>query len=235
MADSSVAKANGGGDVNITMNCCCGDSDGGSSSGGSGGGKSAFDLASESGFTGTLEEWLASLKGADGTMTFADLTDEQKASLKGDTGPAGPKGDTGPQGPQGPQGATGATGATGPQGPQGAKGADAVVSGSNATSGWVKLSNGLIIQWGTAVNVAQYSSGDTKGFTGSCNFPISFTEPPFRVFCSGRAMSSNGSDQVAMSWVVTNTVAYGMFFYGYFVGGSGTALRTNCDYIAIGR
>ena len=34
-------------------------------------------------------------KGADGTMTFEDLTPEQKASLKGDTGEKGDKGDTG--------------------------------------------------------------------------------------------------------------------------------------------
>lgn len=32
--------------------------------------------------------------GADGTMTFEDLTDEQKASLKGDTGPQGPAGES---------------------------------------------------------------------------------------------------------------------------------------------
>lgn len=37
-------------------------------------------------------------KGADGTMTFEDLTPEQKASLKGDKGD---KGDTGAAGPQG--------------------------------------------------------------------------------------------------------------------------------------
>ena len=37
-------------------------------------------------------------KGADGTMTFEDLTDEQKESLRG------PKGDTGPQGPAGADG-----------------------------------------------------------------------------------------------------------------------------------
>lgn len=58
-------------------------------------------------------------KGADGTMTFEDLTPEQKASLKGDKGD---KGDTGDTGPQGPKGETGQTGATGPQGPQGIQG-----------------------------------------------------------------------------------------------------------------
>lgn len=70
-------------------------------------------------------------KGADGTMTFEDLTPEQKASLKGDkgdTGPQGPKGDkgdpgaAGPQGEPGPKGDKGDTGETGAQGPQGEKG-----------------------------------------------------------------------------------------------------------------
>ena len=73
-------------------------------------------------------------KGADGTMTFEDLTPEQKASLKGDkgdkgdTGAAGPQGEPGPKGdkgdpgPQGPKGDTGETGAQGPQGLQGEHG-----------------------------------------------------------------------------------------------------------------
>lgn len=73
-------------------------------------------------------------KGADGTMTFEDLTPEQKASLKGDkgdkgdTGAAGPQGEPGPKGdkgdpgPQGPKGDTGETGAQGPQGEPGTNG-----------------------------------------------------------------------------------------------------------------
>lgn len=70
-------------------------------------------------------------KGADGTMTFEDLTPEQKASLKGDkgdTGPQGPKGDkgdtgaAGPQGEPGPKGDKGDPGENGAQGPQGEKG-----------------------------------------------------------------------------------------------------------------
>jgi hypothetical protein len=79
-------------------------------------GKSAYEVAVKNGFEGTETEWLASLKGeqgeqgeqgekgdkgdkgdpgADGTMTFEDLTAEQKASLKGDKGD---KGDTGNSG-----------------------------------------------------------------------------------------------------------------------------------------
>lgn len=70
-------------------------------------------------------------KGSDGTMTFEDLTPEQKASLKGDkgdkgdTGAAGPQGEPGPKGDKGepgPQGPKGDTGETGAQGPQGEKG-----------------------------------------------------------------------------------------------------------------
>ena len=70
-------------------------------------------------------------KGADGTMTFEDLTPEQKASLKGDkgdkgdTGAAGPQGEPGPKGDKGdpgPKGDKGDPGETGAQGPQGEKG-----------------------------------------------------------------------------------------------------------------
>ena len=59
--------------------------------------------------------------GADGTMTFADLTDEQRESLRG---PAGADGKTGPQGEPGPKGATGPRGATGSRGPAGPAGDD---------------------------------------------------------------------------------------------------------------
>lgn len=58
-------------------------------------------------------------KGADGTMTFEDLTPEQKASLKGDKGD---KGDTGAAGPQGEPGPKGDKGDPGPQGPKGEPG-----------------------------------------------------------------------------------------------------------------
>ena len=54
-------------------------------------------------------------KGADGTMSFDELTPAQKESLRGEQGPAGPqgekgdKGDTGAQGPVGEQGPAGTT------------------------------------------------------------------------------------------------------------------------------
>lgn len=52
-------------------------------------------------------------KGADGTMTFEDLTPEQKASLKGDKGDKGDTGAAGPQGEPGPQGEKGEPGTNG--------------------------------------------------------------------------------------------------------------------------
>ena len=110
-------------------------------------GQSAYALAVQLGFTGSEEDWIASLKGAKGD--------------KGDTGAQGPEGATGatgPQGRQGPTGATGATGPRGPQGPQGPAGASAVAaSGSN----WVRFSDGTQICWGT-------------NYSGMVSFPVSF-------------------------------------------------------------
>ena len=52
-------------------------------------GYSAYEIAVQQGFKGGVDEWLESLKGADGTMVFEDLTPAQKASLKGDKGDTG--------------------------------------------------------------------------------------------------------------------------------------------------
>ena len=48
--------------------------------------------------------------GADGTMSFEDLTEEQRESLKGDKGDKGDQGEQGEQGPEGPQGPAGVDG-----------------------------------------------------------------------------------------------------------------------------
>lgn len=103
-------------------------------------GYSAYELAVQQGFKGTVDEWLASLvgpPGQDGSIKFEELTPEQKEMLRGPKGdpflysdftqeqlealrgPQGIQGETGPQGEQGPQGIQGPTGATGPTGPQG--------------------------------------------------------------------------------------------------------------------
>lgn len=80
-------------------------------------GLSAYELAVQEGFDGTLTEWLASLKGAKGdkgdtgetgaagekgetgaALTWDDLTDEQKAALKGEKGDTGATGSAGSNG-----------------------------------------------------------------------------------------------------------------------------------------
>lgn len=74
-------------------------------------------------------------KGKDGTMTFADLTKEQKESLRG---PQGERGLQGPIGPKGDKGEAGPTGPIGPAGPKGKDGTDASVSiVNNLTDGGV--------------------------------------------------------------------------------------------------
>ena len=78
---------------------------------------SAYGLAVRQGFKGTLDEWLASLRGMPGkdgaqgppgkAFTYDDFTPEQLAELTGPEGPQGPRGPQGPQGVQGPKGDAG--------------------------------------------------------------------------------------------------------------------------------
>lgn len=65
---------------------------------------------------------LASKRGADGKMTFEDLTPEQKESLKGDPGPQGLQGVPGKDGTPGRDGAPGKDGARGEPGAPGIQG-----------------------------------------------------------------------------------------------------------------
>jgi DNA-binding CsgD family transcriptional regulator len=71
-------------------------------------GESAYNLAIDAGFDGSLEEWLESLKGATGD--------------EGATGPEGPEGIQGPRGPDGIQGSQGIQGVQGAQGERGIPG-----------------------------------------------------------------------------------------------------------------
>ena len=81
-------------------------------------GKSAYELWLAAGNTGTVDAFLASLKGERG-----DAGENGPKGETGATGPQGPKGDTGAQGPKGDTGAQGPKGDTGPQGPKGDTGA----------------------------------------------------------------------------------------------------------------
>jgi hypothetical protein len=98
-------------------------------------GLSAFDVAVREGFEGTLEDWLASLRGPEGPVgprgpqgvegpkgPKGDTGNDGPAGPKGDAGSEGPQGEPGPEGPEGPKGEKGDTGDTGPTGPKGDKG-----------------------------------------------------------------------------------------------------------------
>jgi hypothetical protein len=94
-------------------------------------GKSAYELAVDNGYTGTLAEWLNSLKGSDGK--------DGKDGAKGDKGDKGDTGERGAQGIQGVQGEKGDKGDTGAQGLKGDSGVEQqIVIDSAVTSYAIK-------------------------------------------------------------------------------------------------
>lgn len=150
-------------------------------------GKSAYEIWLDKGHTGTEEDFLDAIKGPTGpqgpkgdtgaAMTFDELTVEQKAELKGETGPQGPIGPTGPQGPKGNDGNVafdsltpeqieqirGPQGIQGPIGPKGDKGDTGatppvvpLVSGNNIrivdSDGSIVIST-IPIEAGTGISV----------------------------------------------------------------------------------
>lgn len=79
------------------------------------------------------------------SLTFDQLTDEQKAQLKGekgDPGANGEKGEKGDTGEPGPKGDAGATGATGPAGPKGDPGEPPTSMDASAITGILSLARG---------------------------------------------------------------------------------------------
>lgn len=94
---------------------------------------SAYGLAVQQGYPGTLEQWLHDLIGPVGPIgpqgpqgepgnVFDELTPEQLERIRGPQGIPGERGSIGPVGPIGPQGIPGEKGDQGPQGPQGERG-----------------------------------------------------------------------------------------------------------------
>lgn len=110
-------------------------------------GDSAYQAWLNLGNTGTEQDFLDSLKGADSTVPGPK-------GEKGDTGPRGEKGDkgdAGPEGSQGPKGDKGETGADGPQGPKGDQG--------DPATNLVQSVNG---RQGEVVGLAEQSDLDAK-------------------------------------------------------------------------
>lgn len=92
-------------------------------------GKTPYDLWLEAGNSGTLQDYLNTLRGAQGPQGPQGMPGPMGVSgaqgLKGDIGPqgpTGPQGDAGPKGDKGDKGDTGASGAAGIRGEQGLQG-----------------------------------------------------------------------------------------------------------------
>ena len=86
-------------------------------------GKSAYDLWLDAGNSGTVEEFLESLKGQDGAKgDKGDKGDQGEQGIQGEKGDKGDQGDKGDKGDQGEQGIQGEKGETGDKGDQGDKG-----------------------------------------------------------------------------------------------------------------
>jgi hypothetical protein len=89
-------------------------------------GKSAYEVAQETGFVGSMQEWIQSLKGEQGPEGPKGDQGPQgepgPQGEQGEKGEPGSQGEQGPAGPPGPQGETGSKGDTGPQGEQGPPG-----------------------------------------------------------------------------------------------------------------
>ena len=124
-------------------------------------GHSAYEVAVINGFSGTEEEWLATLKGKQGEqgpqgepgfVEFEELTDEQKEMLRG------------PQGIQGEKGEKGDTGAKGDNGDDGADGITPQLRINDTTNMWeVSYDNGTTWE---SLNVPATGSDGENGAKG---------------------------------------------------------------------
>lgn len=160
-------------------------------------GDSAYEVAVLNGFTGTEQEWLASLEGPQGPQgvqgpqgsstgdsayvvaTQNGFVGTEQEWLDSLVGPQGPAGADGVNGTNGTNGATGATGATGPAGPAGPTGP----TGPAGPTG--------------AQGVAGVSRGDYTNF---------FLNGSFKIWQRGTSLSvaSGTSSYTADRWRVTS-------------------------------
>lgn len=137
-------------------------------------GKTPYDLWLEAGNTGSMSDFLASLRGPQGavgprgeqgpqgekgaTGDAGAIGPQGPSGLKGDKGDRGETGTTGPQGPAGNQGRPGNDGATGSQGPAGPKG-DTGATGAKGDTGATGLKGDI----GAKGDVGQQGAAGTPG------------------------------------------------------------------------
>ena len=131
------------------------------------GGLSAYDIAVQNGFDGSVEEWLESLKGETGPQgEKGDTGATGPQGEKGDTGATGPQGEKGDTGATGPQGEKGDTGATGPQGEKGDTGpkGDDGKDGSDGTAITIESVTKVNVTEGKETYTITFSDKSVKSF-----------------------------------------------------------------------
>ena len=142
-------------------------------------------------------------KGADGTMSFEDLTPEQKATLKGDQGVQGDKGDRGVDGAQGVQGDIGEKGYQGDAGVQGPKGDSTGVVGPQGTQG---------VQGAKGDSTGIVGPQGTQGDRGPQGYGASSPAAEFPKVFFKRFAVSNGSG-TPIIYIYLETLCDNKFYY----------------------
>jgi peptidoglycan/xylan/chitin deacetylase (PgdA/CDA1 family) len=172
-------------------------------------GMSAYEVAVEEGFTGTVTEWLASLIGPAGEQGAVG-----PAGGTGAAGPAGPEGPEGPVGPAGEQGPVGSVGPEGPEGPQGETGPQGPQPSLGAAGA------------GPTIALRSDDPSTTDARTPTL-FPRGTRAPKFReaawrqIFASGHGWTASGSGVASSNVNDTTTFIRGSQSFAMTTTGTG--------------
>lgn len=137
-------------------------------------GISAYQVAVNNGFNGSITAWVNSLIGPEGSK--GDKGDQGETGETGIQGPKGDKGDTGLTGPKGDTGSKGDTGLTGPQGIKGDTGltgamgqqGDPGPQGPTGNDGFFYLKPGLPASKSAAGNFGEICIDTVNGIMYVC-------------------------------------------------------------------
>ena len=132
-------------------------------------GKTPYDLWLDAGNTGTLQDFLNTLRGPTGPQgpqgIPGPMGQKGETGAAGNTGPQGPTGATGETGPKGDKGDKGDTGAVGPAGARGEQGIQGI-PGPKGNQG-IQGPQGVKGDTGTKGDVGAQGAAGTSGATGA--------------------------------------------------------------------
>lgn len=102
-------------------------------------------------------------------------------------------------------------------------------AGVQSTNGWTRLSNGLLIQWGTVTA----STSDGLNFSGSASFPISFIT--LFMITIGGINSTNSLDGRLVGQILTSSESLSGFIFAARNNINNTGVGSfTTRYVAIG-